>query len=174
MKYILPLLIISLTNLQINCDNASKVIEYAKSKIGCWFVFGAKGEICSPGFLYRFTQNWSLDKNYAKKWIGTQVFDSIGLVASAFQQVGIKIFSGRLNFSWAQTSWQSKGEISSLPKNKVCILFEKINGNMSHTGIYIGNGEYIYTSIDTKEVVKDKMPGHWTHWGIPKGLYTNN
>jgi len=34
MKHILPFLILSLANLQINCDNASIVAEYAKSKVG--------------------------------------------------------------------------------------------------------------------------------------------
>ena len=172
MKYILPLLIISLTNLQINCDNASKVIEYAKSKIGCGFVFGAKGEICSPGFLYRFTQNWSLDKNYAKKWIGTQVFDCAGLVSKAFQQVGIKMVTGATS-AWKVTNWQSKGTISNYQKDKVCVLYKEESGRMQHTGIYIGNGEFIHASGSKIGVVKEKMPGKWTHWGIPKGLYAS-
>ena len=43
---------------------------------------------------------------------------------------------------------------------------------MEHTGIYIGNGEYIHAAGSKTGVVKNKMPGKWTHWGIPKGFYS--
>jgi len=35
-------------------------------------------------------------------------------------------------------------------------------------GIYIGNGEYIHSAGYEKGVIKGKMPGKWSHWGIPK------
>ena len=75
--------------------------------------------------------------------------------------------------AWGKTSWESKGEIANYPKNKVCVFYQESRGKMLHTGIYIGNGEFIHAKNLKEGVVKEKMPGKWTHWGIPKGLYNN-
>ena len=66
---------------------------------------------------------------------------------------------------------KNKGGIANYPKNKVCVLYREGKGKMQHTGIYIGNGEYIHAAGSSIGVVKEKMPGKWTHYGIPKGLY---
>jgi len=170
MKYILPLLILSLVNLQVNCDNASKVVEFAKSKIGCGYIWGATGQTCTQALINRLAGNGHVDPKIVKKWIGKQVFDCAGLVAKAFNQVGIKMATGATS-AWKGTSWQSKGTISNYPKDKVCVLYREGSGRMQHTGIYIGNGEFIHASGSRTGVIKEKMPGKWTHWGIPKGLY---
>ena len=172
MKYILPLLILSLVNLQINCDNASKVVEYAKSKIGCGYIWGSTGQTCTQALINRLAGNGHVDPKIVKKWIGKQVFDCAGLVSRAFQQVGIRMATGATS-AWKGTSWQSKGTISNYPKDKVCVLYREGSGRMQHTGIYIGNGEFIHASGSKTGVVKEKMPGKWTHWGIPKGFYSN-
>ena len=170
MKIILPLLILSLVNLQINCDNASKVVEYAKSKVGCGYIWGTSGEMCTQSLINRKKGNGHVDPNIVKKWIGMQVFDCAGLVSSAFRQVGITMAKGATS-AWGGTKWEVKGKISSLPKNKVCVLYKGDGNHMAHTGIYIGNDEYIHAAGSSKGVLKERMPGKWTHWGIPKGLY---
>jgi hypothetical protein len=159
-----------LVNLQINCDNASKVVEYAKSKIGCGYIWGATGQTCTQALINRLAGNGHVDPKIVKKWIGKQVFDCAGLVASAFGQVGINMAKGATS-AWGGTKWESKGKISSLPKNKVCVLYKGDGHHMEHTGIYIGNGEYIDSAGEKIGVRKSKMPWRWTHWGIPKGLY---
>ena len=172
MKYILALLILSLVNIQINCDKASKVVEYAKSKIGCGYIWGATGQTCTQALINRLVKNGHVNPNIAKKWIGKPVFDCAGLVAKAFQQVKIKLATGATS-AWKGTKWESKGEISNYPKNKVCILYQEGKGKMQHTGIYIGNGEFIHSAGERIGVRKEPMPWKWTHWGIPKGLYDN-
>ena len=172
MKYILALLILSLVNLQINCDKASTVVEYAKSKIGCGYIWGTSGQICTQKLIDQKVLNGHVDPKIVKKWIGKQVFDCAGLVSKAFQQVGIKMVTGATS-AWKVTNWQSKGTISNYQKDKVCVLYKEESGRMQHTGIYIGNGEFIHASGSKIGVVKEKMPGKWTHWGIPKGLYAS-
>jgi hypothetical protein len=172
MKYILALLILSLVNLQINCDKASTIVEYAKSKIGCGYIWGTSGQICTQKLIDQKALNGHVDPKIVKKWIGKQVFDCAGLVSKAFQQVGIKMAAGATS-AWKVTNWQSKGTISNYQKDKVCVLYKEESGRMQHTGIYIGNGEFIHASGSKIGVVKEKMPGKWTHWGIPKGLYAS-
>jgi len=166
-------LILSLVNLQINCDNASKVVEYAKSKIGCGYLWGATGQICTQALFDRKHQDVHITQKIDKKLIGKQVFDSAGLVAKAFQQVGIKMPTKTFS-AWKKANWESKGKISNYPKNKVCVLYREAKGIMQHTGIYIRNGEFIHAAGSKTGVIKEKMPGKWTHWGIPKGLYKGN
>ena len=176
MKYILALLILSLVNLQINCDKESTVIAYAKSKIGCGYLWGTSGQICTQKLIDQKAINGHADPKIVKKWIGKQVFDCSGFVSKVFQQVGIKI-STRSNLAWELTNWQSKGLLSAYPKDKVCILYREerdVRKRMQHTGIYIGNGEFIHASGSRTGVIKEKMPGKWTHWGIPKGLYVSD
>ena len=173
MKYIFPLLILSLVNLQINCDNASKVVEFAKSKIGCGYIWGTQGQMCTPALIKSKVSNGHVNPNIVKKWIGKQVFDCAGLVSQAFKQIGISMATGATS-AWGGTKWQIKGEIRNLPKNKVCVLYRRGEGRMQHTGIYLGNGEYIHAAGSSIGVRKEKMPGRWTHWGIPKGLYNVN
>ena len=171
MKYILFILILSLINLQINCDKASKVVKYAESKVGCGFFVYGYGELCTKEFLNGFPKYYQQDEKITK-WIGKQVFSGYGLVASAFHQIGIKLYIGRGVEGWKVQKWESQGTISNLP-NKVCILFMPSIFGADEIGIYIGNGEYIQAKGYNEGVIKGKMPGIWGYWGIPKGLYDN-
>jgi len=150
MKYILTLLILSLVNLQIYCDNASKVAQYAKSKVGSGYLWGTTGQKCTQAVINKSARNHKIDKKLANKWIGKEVFDAPGLVAKAFQQVGIRLATGATS-AWGKESWESKGEIANYPKNKVCALYQESRGKMLHTGIYIGNGELFMQKTWKKE-----------------------
>ena len=163
MKSILILLLFSLT---LSSEQASKVIQFAKSKLGCGYVWGTSGMTLTKQNIKKFQGNAHVDINIVKKWIGKQVFDCAGLVKAAFNTVGIRMASGATS-AWGHTSWAKKGEINNYPKDQVCILYRRGNGRMQHTGIYIGNGEFIHAKGSREGVVKEKMPGHWTHWGIP-------
>jgi len=73
MKYILPLLILSLINLQIYCDNASKVVQYTKSKVGSGYLWGTTGQKCPQAILNKSARNHKIGQKLAKKWIGKEV-----------------------------------------------------------------------------------------------------
>ena len=72
---ILALLLVSLSIIQIKGDNASKIVEFAQSKVGCGYVWGATGQILTESKLKAFARNEHVDYNICKKWIGKQVFD---------------------------------------------------------------------------------------------------
>ena len=174
MKYSLLLLLISICLIQIKAiDKPETVVKYAKSKIGCGYVWGATGQILTQALLNSFylSHPEHVDKSICSKWIGYQVFDCAGLVKMAFNEVGISLASGATSI-WDGTSWQTKGTIGNYPSDKVCIVFRKEDNRMAHTGIYIGNGNYIHAAGSKSGVRMDKMSGsRWTHWGIPKNFY---
>lgn len=68
------------------------------------------------------------------------------------------------------SNWSEKGEISTLPENKLCCIFWQNASDksvMNHVGFYVGDGMMIHCSGTVK---KEKLSKKVTHWAIPKGL----
>lgn len=158
-------------------DNASKVKEWALSKKGCGYVWGATGYTLTQSklneLITQYPQYVSQSKN--GKWLGKQVFDCATFVRFALKEVGISVVSGASS-QWKKTNWEAKGTIDSLPKDKVCILYrESPSANpMQHTGIYLGDGNVMDARGSNSGVVYSTLGSYkWTHWAIPKGLYEN-
>ena len=174
MKFILSLILILLCTIEIKSDNAAEVVSFAKSKIGCGYVWGAEGQVLTESTLnslYNASPS-NVDKKVVRKWMGKQVYDCSGLVMKAFQKIKISLIHNA-EWAWEETKWVSKGKIKDYPKDKVCILYRYSSekGKMTHTGIYIGGGKFIHAKSSADGVVMESMPYSWTHWGIPKGLY---
>ena len=91
MKYKISIIILLFWIIQIKSVKASQVIEFAKSKIGCGYVWGAVVEILTPERLKYFVRRHPehVKPDIAKKWMGMQVFDCAGLVHASFATVGI-------------------------------------------------------------------------------------
>ena len=171
MKYI-SLVLLALCIIQIKSDKAAQVVAFAKSKLGCGYVWSAEGQVLNQQNMKKFHQQYpnNVDMNIVKKWIGKEVYDCSGFVMKALQKVGIKIFHN-CEIAWKSKIWASTGTIKTYPKNKVCIVYRYNGGKMVHTGISLGNGEFIHAKGSKYGVVEESMPGSWTHWGMPKGLY---
>ena len=62
--------------------------------------------------------------------------------------------------------------MSSLPKDKVSILYRRGKDGMKHTVIYYRDGTVVEASGESKGVIKSKYDSSkWSNWGIPDGLY---
>ena len=174
MRIILLFLLSSLYFIQVKGDKASTVVEFAKSKVGCGYIWSGEGQKLTQTLLNELAAQYPdhIDKSVVRKWIGKQVYDCSGLVYKAFQQVGISIYHNAQT-AWKNTNWAQSGPISNYPRDKVCILYRynSNQGKMSHTGIYIGGNQFIHAKGSEYGVVKETMPSTWTHYGIPKGLY---
>jgi len=172
MRFITLALIYSLCILQIKGDKASIVAKFSQSRVGCGFCHGASGEVLTQRLLEQFYRNnpKKNNKNILKKWIGKQVFDEGSFVYEAFANVQI-FLCHTANGTWRTSKITSKGPISNYPKDKVLILFKKSGESMSIQGVYVGGGQYVYCKGPKEGVVRGTMPGPWTHWAIPAGLY---
>ena len=159
---------------------AQIVIDWALSKLNpkCGYIWGTAGQTCTQALINSKHAQYPdhVDPNVVKKWLGMQVFDCQGFVQQAMKQVGIQMVSGATS-QWNKTNFEVKGTIDTLPADKVCCLYRKdaSTGKMGHTGLYLGNGEFIHAAGSSTGVVKStiKAYGRWTHWGIPAGLYDN-
>ena len=173
MKNFLSLVLLILCIFQIKSNNASKIKKFAESKIGCCYVFGATGEKMSKNVLKNLIVKYGKDKidaKVAQKYYGKHCYDNSGFVVMALNCIGIKL-NNEIESILGKIKWEQKGKIDKLPKEKVCLLFKGKNLQIETIGIYLGDGNFVY-SKEGEGVVKQKLEEFkWTHWGIPEGLY---
>ncbi len=154
------------------------IVTWAKSKIGCGYVWGGGGYTLSQAKLDQLIAQYPDYVSQSKngKWIGKQVFDCASFVRFALKEVGITFCSGASS-QWHKQSgkWAQKGTIDTLPKDKVVILYRATSSTvMQHTGIYTGDGYFIDARGSASGVIRSKISSYkWTHWGIPVGLEGN-
>ena len=175
MKFILLFIISSLFFIQIeSASKADKVVSFAKSKIGCGYIWSGEGQVLTQALMNQLHNQYpdNVDTSIVKKWIGKQVYDCSGLVMKAFKEVGINLIHNA-QYAWSDTKWAKKGAIANYPRDKVCILYKYSydRKKMTHTGIYIGGNRFIHAKSSKDGVVMETMPYSWTHFGIPAGLY---
>ena len=155
-------------------NNETKVLKWLEERVGDGYIYGAKGQVATSDFIYQQAEQYPdyVNYNIVKKWIGKKVWDCAQLVRYAMKEVEISLVSGATS-QWNKTNWQRKGTIDSLPQDKICCLYRWTGSVMQHTGVYLGNGYFIDARGSSTGVVKSKISSYkWTHWGIPKGLYT--
>ena len=157
-------------------DKAQTVIDFARSKVGCGYCWGTLGERMTEDLLARLIQKYGSSKIepdvQRSKNMGKIVYDCAGLVAKAFNQVGIKPYTGATK-TWNNLAFDKKGPVSQMPRDKVAILYKGDGNEMSHTGIYIKNDRFVHAKGAKHGVVEESWGAcGWTHYGIPTGLYT--
>lgn len=177
-------------------DKAQLVRNAAVERIGCAYVMGGTGKVCSPSYREARAAQYP---NYAAqirnncprlsgsagsctgcKWAdpetgkGKLCYDCAQLALACMAAAGIPLVSGA-NSQWNKTRFSESGEISGLPRNKVCLVFRKdSDGKMHHVGVYMGDGSVIHARGHAYGVVHQQLEDvTFTHYGIPSGLYDN-
>lgn len=116
-------------------NNKSSLVSYAKTKLGKPYVWGAQGpnSFDCSGFTYYVVKN-TLGK-------------SIPRTSTEQSRYGTYVSKGNLR----------SGDL---------VFFDTVgsnNGNVSHAGIYIGNGRFIHASSTQKKVVISSLAsGHYS------------
>lgn len=168
---------------------AQEVTKQAYTCMGWPYVFGTYGQMCTPqvrrqyaGYHPEYKSNiYSacpvLSGQAAScagcKWEGVRCFDCRGFTRWLLEQVGLSLAGGGATSQYdTNSNWAVKGEIKDMPPDAVCCVFKRRDGKMSHTGMHVGGGRIIHCSTVVKEGSLKDTPA-WTHYGIPKGLYTD-
>lgn len=143
------------------------------------YVFGAWGEPCTPANRKRraradhptiVSKCPALNgKSCADcKWgIGVRMFDCRGFTAWLVRAVGLDLTGQGATSQYKADNWLRKGPITEMP-DCVCCVFRQRGSTMEHTGMHIGGGTVIDCSVNVRAV---GMNG-WTHYAIPRGLYS--
>lgn len=166
------------------------VIETAESLIGCPYIYGTWGKaICTPSLRIRYA-NYNPEQKaitYKRcqrlrdssqkdtcagcKYEGKLAMDCRGFTHYCMAQAGIEITGGYVGRQWSDANWAEKGDIAAMP-DLVCCVFVYKAGKWKHTGLHIGGGRVIHCSGEVKYDSVTGGDNAWTHYAIPKGLYT--
>lgn len=177
-------------------NKAEEARNWAISRVGCPYIYGATGQICTPPYREARAKQYpaydaKIRKNCPRlsrktssctncKWCdpdtgnGKRAYDCAQLTRWCMDHVGIKLVSGA-NSQWTKTDWEQAGEIGTMPRNKVCLVYryDEDKKRMGHTGIYTGDGYIIHAKGHDYGVVRELLGNpKFTHWGIPVGLYS--
>lgn len=175
---------------------AEEAKAWALARVGCPYIFGGTGQICTPSYREARAAQYpnyaaKIKKNCPRlsgsttsctdcKWCdpdtnkGKRAYDCAQLVRWCMDHIGIKMVSGATS-QWKKTQWENAGEIGTMPRNKLCLVYryDDAKGHMGHTGIYLGDGFIVHAKGHDYGVVKELLGNpKFTHWGIPYGLYT--
>ena len=150
--------------------------------VGWAYVFGARGEYCTPAERRaRYSDAHPTIKTKCKNYSGTgscagckwypggertRFFDCRGFTYWVLLQTyGWKLMGAGATSQWNTASnWKAKGEIATMPANKLACLFVQKGKTMEHTGFGL-NGETIECSNGVQHVsTRNKK---WTHWAVP-------
>ena len=168
-------------------ENEKKIIAEAESRLGDPYVFGAWGEACTPANRRRRIradqpntvnrcQVLKGSKNTCDgcKYKGRACYDCRGFTYCMLKTALSIVISGQgatMQYTSAG-NWEARGTTDAGMPDCVCCIFKQVNSKtMSHTGLHVGNSRIIHCSGEVKEGIMDKT---WTHWAIPKGMYTQD
>ena len=175
-------------------SKANIVRALAECYLGWQYVYASQGQDCTPEWRksripYCPSQKYVDMINNCPvlsgkqpacdgcDFVDTDVFDCAGFVLSLLQRAGVPFYGQGATTQWATASnWVAKGEINTMPKNLVCVVYKRKEGKMSHAGMSMGDGGggVIHCSTFVKRGNAYTDYSKWTHWGIPKGLYTTD
>lgn len=167
------------------------VVRTANECIGWPYVFGGRGENCTPANRKsRYSDDHPTIKTKCQvlsgqksscdgcKWHpgGTVLFfDCRGFTYWLFKLINIEIKGAGATSQYNDNNnWDVKGPIAEMPKDKVCCVFryDSKTKKMEHTLLYDGQGHYIHCSNGVEKCDINKYKA--THYAIPKGLYDEN
>lgn len=151
-----------------------KVVEKALSLVGQGYIYGAKGQTCSPDFRQQQAEQYPEQAdnilNTGAKWDGMPVWDCAQLTRAVAKEGGVSLVSGATS-QWDKTDWAKKGTIDTIPPGETVFVYRRKNGSstvMQHTGVALGDGTCVHARGTKYGVVRQDMSQHaWTHWAKP-------
>jgi len=180
-----------------NADQVAELIEKLKAQgipladaawqaalacVGWPYVFGARGELCTPANRRaRYSADHPTIKTACKNYDGTgtckgckwypngkrvRFFDCRGFTYWILLQIyGWKLAGAGATSQWNTASnWSKKGKIADMPKDTLCCLFVNKGNKMEHTGFGLNNETIECSSGVQHFTTRNKK---WTHWAIP-------
>lgn len=169
------------------------VQELAEQCLGWQYVYASQGQKCTPSWR-KSRIPYCPEQKYVDMindacpvlsgkqpncdgctFVDTLVFDCAGFVLWTLTQAGVPFYGQGASTQWNTASnWAAKGEIKNMPRDLVCVVYKRRDDKMSHTGLSMGDGSggviHCSTTVKRGNAFTDSSP--WTHWGIPKGLYS--
>lgn len=176
-----------------NVPKSDIIRTTAEMRLGWQYVYASQGQDCTPQWR-RSRLPYCPSQKYEDMivtncpvlsgkqplcdgcgYVDTDVFDCAGFVLDEMRLAGVPFYGQGASTQWnTPSNWVAKGEIGTMPRDLVCVIYKRKDDKMSHTGLSMGDGAggVIHCSTTVKRGNVDTDTPKWTHWGIPKGLYS--
>lgn len=148
-----------------------KITEWLLARVGEGYIYGAKGQKCTPAFRnqqanqYPDQQNNIL--NVGEKWDGKPVWDCAQLTRAAAAVGGVSLKSGATS-QYNAGPWKQTGTIDTIPAGRVVFVYRDSGGRKQHTGASLGDGTVVEARGTAKGVIRSRLTEYpWTHWAEP-------
>ena len=153
------------------------LVEYALAQLGKPYWWGTFGQIASAGLLVQkrtqYPDRYNTYGDECKKQFGQKVHDCVGLIKGYLwcdtpDSEPIYKAAQDVAVSGLYMVCTKSGSIDTMPNIPgVCVFMR----NMSHVGVYIGDGYVIEATGHARGVVKTKLAGRgWGLWGKPRWI----
>ena len=153
------------------------LVEYAKAQLGKPYWWGTFGQIASAGLLVQkrtqYPDRYNTYGDECKKQYGQKVHDCVGLIKGYLwcdtpDSEPIYRAAQDVAVSGLFTACPESGSIDTMPDLPgVCVFMR----DMSHVGVYIGDGYVVEATGHARGVVKSKLAGRgWALWGKPRWI----
>ncbi len=148
--------------------------DFARSKVGCGYVYGATGWVASPQRRAKQADQYPLKAGAilktCKKWDGKACYDCAQLTRLSAEAGGVALPSGATG-QWRKGRFSDRGDIAALPLKTVCLVFRAdAKGNMAHVGLYLGDGFVVHAKSSAAGVVMEPFHAdEWTHCAVFSG-----
>lgn len=157
------------------------LVEYALAQLGKPYWWGTFGQIASAGLLIQkrtqYPDRYNTYGDECKKQFGQKVHDCVGLIKGYLwcdtpDSEPIYKAAQDVAVSGLFTVCPENGSIDTMPDLPgVCVFMR----DMSHVGVYVGDGWVVEATGHARGVVKTKLAGRgWGLWGKPRWIsYTD-
>jgi peptidoglycan hydrolase-like protein with peptidoglycan-binding domain len=102
-----------------------------------------------------------LDKKYVYNTQGPDTFDSAGFVRYVLKDIGISTVRNSVTGFSTVESWEKISNITMLLPGDLLFFTADVNSRISHTGIYIGGGQFIHASPNAKRVTVSPLTEYY-------------
>lgn len=156
---------------------ASGLVEYSIAQLGKPYWYGTFGQTASAALLAQkrtqYPDRYNAYGDECKKQFGQKVHDCVGLIKGFLwcdtpDSEPIYKASQDVAVSGLYMVCTKSGSIDTMPNIPgVCVFMR----NMSHVGVYIGDGYVVEASGHAMGVVQTELEGRgWGLWGTPRWI----
>ena len=159
-------------NTGIPLQNASDLVEFMKSRVGCGYVLGTYGQICTQELLEkRAADDPGNGASYylgnCARWIGKLVTDCSGLIEWFLLKQGVTncdSYSGGMYKQWCT---ERSTDMSIMVHQPGVVVFKRNSNGVYHMGIYVGRDRVIEAKGAMHGVVVSQFSADpaWNAWG---------
>lgn len=169
-------------------SKSDMIRDVALGMIGCAYIYGGTGQLCTPSYRQQQMRQYPTMANAIQKncpvlsgkqvscdgckYQGKKAYDCAQVTRISAKAAGLTLPSGASS-QWNKGDWAQKGTLNTLPRNRVCMLYQERGDSnpMGHTGVYLGDGMVVDARSHAAGVKYGTVESHkWTHWAILRGM----